>query len=131
MSGQIISRDLKKFIKEQIHSVFSLEVLLFLHGKQNRSFTASQIANRLGIEVDVAQRQLSELRSADLVATPRGVRSKYRYDPADKERASMVDQLSAAYTRQRVPILSLILAEHPNRVRGFAEAYRIIDRQDH
>ena len=126
MSRLNISQELKKFIKEQIHSVFNLEVLLLLHREQSRSFTASEVANELGIEIDVAQ-QLSELISANVLTTANGAIAKYRYTPVDKELACLVDQLAVAYAKQRVPILSMILAEHPNRIRGFAEAFRLIE----
>lgn len=125
MSGQSISQELKKFIKEQIHSVFSLEVLLLLHRMRSRSFTDSEIANELGIEIDVAQQQLSDLTSAHLLAPIDIATSKYIYQPVE-DLAFLVDQLAAAYSRQRVPILSLILAEHPDKIRGFAEAFRLI-----
>lgn len=125
MPSQNISQELKTFIKEQIHSVFSLEVLLLLHREQSRSFTASEVANELGIEIDVAQ-QLSELKSANLLGTTSAGIPKYYYAPANKELALIVDKLSVAYSKQRVPILSLILAEHPDRIRGFAEAFRLI-----
>ena len=127
MSGLNISQPLKKFIREQIHSVFSLEVLLLFHRNQHRSLTVSEVANELGIELDVAQQQLSELVSTDLLATTTGVISKYSYEPADEAVASVVDQLAVAYAKQRVPILSLILSEHPDRIRGFREAFRVIE----
>lgn len=125
MSRVNISQRLKKFIKEQIHSVFSLEVLLLLHRKESSSFTAAELANELGIETDVVQQQLSELETTDLLAKTTGATCKYRYAPVDKELASIVDQLAIAYSKQRVPILSLILTRHPDRIRGFAEAYRL------
>ena len=124
MSRVNISQDLKTFIKEHIHSVFSLEVLLLLRREQSRSFTASEVANELGIESDVAQ-QLSELTSANLVRTTNDDVTRYRYAPVDKELESLVDQLAVAYAKQRVPILSLILTEHADRIRGFVEAYRL------
>jgi hypothetical protein len=124
MSRINISQELKTFIKEQIHSVFGLEVLLLLRRQQSRSFTASEVANELGIETDVAQ-QLSELTSANLISTAHGDATRYRYAPGDKKLESLVDQLSVAYAKQRVPILSLILAEHTDPIRGFVEAYRL------
>jgi predicted transcriptional regulator len=127
MSRINISQKLKKFINEQIHSVFSLEVLLLLHRKQSRSFTASEVANELGFETEVVQQQLSALASTDLLTTSTGAISEYRYAPGDRELASLVDQLAHAYSKQRVPILSLILTRHPDRIRGFAEAYRLIE----
>lgn len=79
----------------------------------------------MGIEIDIAQQQLSELASAHLLAPIDIARSKYIYQPVE-DLAFLVDQLAAAYSRQRVPILSLILAEHPDKIRGFAEAFRLI-----
>lgn len=124
MSRVNISQELKGFIKQQIHSVFSLEVLLLLRREQHRSFTAPEVGNELGIETDVAQ-QLSELTSANLIATANGDVAKYRYAPANEKLASLVDQLASAYAKQRVPILSLILTEHADRIRGFVEAYTL------
>jgi len=124
MSRVNISQELKTFLKEHIHSVSSLEVLLLLRREQSRSLTASEVAKQLGIETDVAQ-QLSELSAAHLVCTANSDVAKYRYAPADEKLESLVDQLAAAYVKQRVPILSLILTEHADRIRGFVEAYRI------
>lgn len=124
MSRVNISQELKTFLKEHIHSVFSLEVLLLFRREQSRSFTASEIAVELGIENDVGQ-QLSELSSAHLICTTNGDVAKYRYAPVDKELESLVDQLAVAYAKQRVPILSLILTEHTDRIRAFVEAYRL------
>jgi hypothetical protein len=125
MSRQNISQELKTFIKEQIQSVFSLEVLLLFHRERSRSFTSEEIANELGIEIDVV-RHVSELISANLLVATSAGNSKYSYAPANRELASLVDQLAVAYSRKRVPILSLILAEHPDKIRGFAEAFRLI-----
>lgn len=124
MSRLNISQDLKTFVKEHIHSVFSLEVLLLLRREQSRSFTASEVANELGIENDVTP-QLLELTSAKLICTANGDGAKYRYAPVDTELESLVDHLAVAYAKQRVPILSLILTEHADRIRGFVEAYRL------
>ena len=124
MSRVNISQELKTFLKEHIHSVFSLEVLLLLRRERSRSLTAAEVAVELGIENDVAQ-QLSELSSAHLICTANNDVAKYRYAPVDERLESLVDQLAAAYAKQRVPILSLILTEHADRIRGFVEAYRL------
>ena len=124
MSRVNISKDVKTFLKGHIRSVFSLEVLLLLRREQSRSFTASEVAKELGIESDVAQ-QLSELTSANLIRRTDGDTARYRYAPVDEKLESLVDQLAVAYAKQRVPILSLILTEHADRIRGFVEAYRL------
>lgn len=121
---QYISDDLKAFIKEQIHTVFRLEVLLLLHRERSRSFTAAEVAQELGFEKDVAQEQLRSLAEANLVQ-PNADETKYRYQPANAGLESIVDELAEAYSKQRVSILSLILNDCPDRTRIFAEAFRL------
>lgn len=130
MGRQQISEDLKRFVREQIHSVFRLEVLLLLHRNQPNSLTAAEVANELGFEDDLAQEQLSALAGIGLLTQSDNEKSSYRYHPADESLGSLVDQLAVAYARQRVPILSLILAERPDRIRLFAEAFRLIRGND-
>jgi hypothetical protein len=125
MGRQHISRGLKSFVKEQVQSVFRLEVLLLLHGAQTRSFTNAEVANELGFEAEVAHEQLEALAGNRLLSRCGNDELRYRYDPTDQQAATMVDQLAMAYAKQRVPILSLILAEHSDRVRRFAEAFRV------
>ena len=126
MARQHISEGLKKFIIEQIHSVFRLEILLLLHRTQSRSFTAADVVQELCFGADVAQEQLSELVEIGLLAQSETDESHYRYDPVDQAQRSIIDELAVGYSTQRVPILSLILAKHPDRARLFAEAFRLI-----
>ena len=121
MVRQHISERLKRFIREQIQTVFRLEVLLLLHRCQYRSFTAAEVANELGIENELAQEQLAALGVTGLVVQSNVGKSKYSYHPADDELGTAVDQLAASYSKQPVPILSLILAERSDRPRVFAE----------
>ena len=86
MARQQISERLKRFIREQIQTVFRLEVLLLLHRCQYRSFTAAEVANELGIENELAQEQLAALGVTGLVVQSNVGKSKYSYHPADDER---------------------------------------------
>lgn len=95
-----------------------------------RKATAVEVANELGFEANVAQEQLAALVASELLAQSEGDESNYRYAPVDQKMATMVNQLAMAYSRQRVPILSLILTERPDRIRLFAEAFRLIRRND-
>jgi hypothetical protein len=130
MARQHISSGLKSFVKAQIQSVFRLEVLLLLHGGQTRSFTAADVANELGFEPEVAHEHLEALTRNGLLSRSGNDELKYRYDPVGQQEAIMVDELAVAYTRQRVPILSLILAPGTDRIRRFAEAFRVIRGTD-
>jgi hypothetical protein len=130
MSKPHISEELRTFIKDKIQTVLRLEVLLLLHDHQFRSFTAGEIENELGFETEATQDQLTALEAIGLVAQSTIDESQYEYRPANETLGSTVEQLAAAYSTQRVPILSVILADSSDRTRLFAEAFRIIRRND-
>lgn len=127
MTKQHISEGLKTFIREKIQTVIRLEVLLLLHQQQSRTFTAADVANELNLEKDAAKDQLTALEGVGVVVRSN---TKYKYQPLNASLRSMVEQLAAGYSRQRVPILSAILTKQPDRPRLFAEAFRIIRRND-
>jgi hypothetical protein len=116
--------------KTRIQTVLRLEVLLLLHDQQSRSFNAAQIANELGFETEATQEQLTALKTIGLAVQSTTDESQYNYHPVNATLGSKVEQLAAAYSTQRVPILSLILADNSHRPRLFAEAFRIIRRND-
>jgi hypothetical protein len=130
MSKPNISEELRTFIKDKIQTVLRLEVLLLLHDHQFRSFTAGEIAKEVGFETEATQDQLTALEAIGLVAQSTTDESQYKYQPANETLGSTVEQLAAAYSTQRVPILSVILADSSDRTRLFAEAFRIIRRND-
>lgn len=125
-----ISEDLKTFIKEHVRSVFGLEILLFLHRNEGKGFRATDVARELGFETDVAQEHLVRLYTIGLLIGSDSDSSSYCYQPADDAIRLLVDGLAVAYSKQRVPILSLILSDRKDRIRSFAEAFRLIRGSD-
>lgn len=125
-----LSKELKEFIREQIHSVVMLEVLLLLHRNQPRSLGAADLATELGIDEEVAKEQLSALVAIELIAYSEDNEPLYWYYPSDPDHASLVNDLAVAYSKQRIPVLSLILAKRPDRIRLFAEAFRLVKGND-
>jgi hypothetical protein len=97
---------------------------------KTRSFTVAEVAIELGFEKEDVNGQLTALETIGVVVVESNPdKHKYRYHPVNEALRSMVDQLAVGYSKQRVPILSVILAEHPDRPRLFAEAFRIISRK--
>lgn len=129
MFKQQISESVKRFVREQIQTVPKLEVLLLLHREQSRSFSPAEVANELGLESDTALEQLVALETIGLIETNSN-KSNYQYHPANKKLGSIVDRLAIAYPKQRVPILSAILAEEPHKVRRFVEAFKCVRSND-
>jgi len=123
MVKQQISESVKRFVREQIQTVPKLEVLLLLHREKSRPFTLAEVANELGFENDTAREQLAALEAIGLIETNFD-KSNYRYHPTNKTLGSIVNRLAVAYPKQRVLILSAILAEEPNKARRFVEAFK-------
>ena len=130
MATQHISEALKRFIKEKIQTVLRLEVLLLLHHQQSRSFTVAEVADEVGFDEEAAHDQLRSLEAIGVVAHSNSDKPTYKYHPLNATLGSIVDQLAVRYSRQRVPILSVMLAEHPDRTRLFTEAFKIIRQND-
>jgi predicted transcriptional regulator len=127
MFKQPICESVKTFVRQQIQTVPRLEVLLLLHREQSRPFTLAEVANELGFENDTALEQLTALEAIGLIETSN---DKYRYHPANPTLESIVDRLAVEYPKQRVPILSAILAEDPNKMRRFVEAFKLARGND-
>lgn len=130
MAKHHISEELRRFIKDKIQTVLRLEVLLLLHEQQSRSFTAAEIANELGFETEATQDQLAALEAIGLAKQSTSDKSRFKYRPVNETLASTVEQTAAAYSTQRVPILSLMLTDNRDRTRLFAEAFRIIAQNE-
>ena len=124
MTKQCLSEDLKRLIREKIQTVLRLELLLLLHRRQPRAFTVIEVAEELGFEKETTAHELAALEASGLVTQSKTKR--YRYHPLNAALRSMVEHLASGYSRQRVPILSVMLTDHPDRARLFAEAFRII-----
>ena len=121
-----ISEELRRFVKDQIRTVLRLEVLRLLYQHQLRSFSAAEVAQELGFEIEATQEQLTALEALGLAIQSSNGELRYQYYPVDATLGSTVEQLAVAYCTQRVPILSVILADNSERPRLFAEAFRII-----
>lgn len=130
MAKPHISEELRTFIKDKIRTVLRLELLLLLHDQQPRSFSAAEMADELGFEAEATQEQLTALETIGLATQSISDEARYQYHPAEATLGAKVDQLAVAYSTQRVPILSVILADDSDRPRLFAEAFRIITRND-
>jgi hypothetical protein len=130
MAKHQISEELRRFVKDDIRTVLGLEVLLLLHDQQPRSFSATEIAQELGFEIEDTQDQLTALEALGLAIQSTTDDSRYEYHPLNASLASTVDQLALAYSTRRIPILTVILADYSHRTRLFAEAFRIIRRND-
>jgi len=107
-----------------------LEVLLLLHDNQPKSLNALETATELGIEEEVAKEQLAALVTIEIITESAGDEPLYSYSLSDRGISNLVNELALAYSKQRIPVLSLILTKRPDRIRLFAEAFRLFKGND-
>ena len=98
-----ISARVKQLITEHVDSVMQLEVLLLLAGQGGqpvRGWTATELAQQL--RVDAAW-----------------------VDTTLRSMAATVNELAAAYADRRVTVIGLIFAKPTDKLRSFADAFRL------
>lgn len=122
---QNISEGLKSFIRDQLQTVPRLEVLILLHHRA-KGLTSAEVAAELTFEKGIVDEELAALEALNLVNHSDEKEPRYEYQPANVALQSMVDQLVLSYSKQRVPILSIILSDCPDRLRLFRDAFKVI-----
>jgi hypothetical protein len=126
-----ISPAIRDFITEQIDSVLQLEVLLLLFAHRSRAFTIDDITKELKIDANWLSAQLARLCSVGiLVCMSQSNVSTYQYQPAKRELDEIVQGLADAYAQRRVSVVSLIFNKPTDRLRHFADAFRIRKDRD-
>jgi hypothetical protein len=116
----------RNFIAEQVHSVAKLELLLMLQGKSDNAWTADAAARALYIAANPAEKLLQELQAGGLVEIEPTNPPSYRYAPRTKELAKTVADLAELYGQRRVTIITLIHSAPVDKLRTFADAFKII-----
>lgn len=118
-----IPAPLHSFIRQHIHSVLQLEVLLWLRA-QGGGWTAEEVAQELRITDDSAEVRLRDLMLRNLVAQDPTTK-RYSYAPATPELADLVAELDELYANARYTVINLIFSIPGDSARSLAEAFRI------
>ena len=132
----------KQLITEHVDSVMQLEVLLLLAGQGGqaaRGWTAAELAQQLRVDPAWVDTTLRGLAATGLVTlTDSGASGaaaaaapEFRYAPRNAELAATVNELADAYAHRRVTVIGLIFAKPTDKIRSFADAFRLRkDRSD-
>jgi predicted transcriptional regulator len=119
-----LSNELKEFIAGHVHSVIRLEVLLLLSQDPDQVWKTDAVARKLNLTSSSAKAHLNELLSQGLLMLVG--EERYRYQPASDEVTQMIRQLSKAYAKQRIAVLTMILSNPVDKVHRFTETFRMI-----
>ena len=109
-----------------------LEVLLLLAGQPGRAWSAPDLAQQLRIDAAWVEGELRGMAGRGLAAVSEGPPpAQFRYEPRSPEQAAAVAELAQAYADRRVTVIGLIYSKPVDKLRSFADAFRIRkDRSD-
>lgn len=116
---------IRRFIAENIASVAQLEVLLLLRANPERTWTAEDVARSLYTGEPLIAAQLADWATRGLLISPDGKPESYRYAPATPELGELVSGLAEAYRVRRVSVITTIYTQPVDKVRTFADAFRL------
>lgn len=115
---------MRRLIADHIDSVEQLEILLLLYQHPERSWSAESVARELRISPMSAGDRLKDMARAAILARVPGAEGEYRYAP-DAQMREAVSGLAAAYTERRVTVINLIFSKPVDKIRTFADAFRL------
>ncbi|MFO7177341.1 MAG: hypothetical protein DIU78_001465 [Pseudomonadota bacterium] len=128
MATPAIPEHIVRFIRQHIHSVLQLEMLLLLRERGGEWTTIS-----LAAELRITE-QSSDFRLRDLVLRGFLVQDPqaktYRYAPQSEELDALVAELAECYATTRYTVINLIFSVPGDSDRSLADALRIPEKKD-
>lgn len=125
MSDAVIPPRVQRFISTHIDSIEKLEVLLLMRARADREWNARDVSMELRITEASSAARLQDLTARRLLVEHEGSPLSYRYHPASPEDAQAVAELQETYNTRRVSVISFIFSKPLDKVRGFADAFRL------
>jgi hypothetical protein len=116
----------RQFIADHIDSVMQLEMLLLVAAQPQRAWTAKDLADLLRIDPAWVDSQLRAMAAGGLVTEQADPPPPaFRFEPRSAELSQAVDELARTYADRRVTVIGLIFAKPIDKIRSFADAFRI------
>lgn len=130
MSDAVIPPRVQRFISTHIDSIEKLEVLLLMRARADREWNARDVSMELRITEASAAARLQDLTARRLLVAQEGPPLSYRYRPPSSEDDQAVAELQETYNTRRVSVISFIFSKPLDKVRGFADAFRLKREKD-
>ena len=115
-------QDLFGFIREQLHSVWALELLLLMRRRPDHHWSEQELVNELRASPTLVANNLATFERGGLVAPDE--EGRYSYQPASLLLRALCDQLDEAYRERPVKVINTIVSP-PDKLQTLADAFRI------
>lgn len=133
MAQRDIPSDVMAFLQERLAGLDELEVLLLVRSDASRGWTASEIADRLGLPASSSDGALEKLCTAELLVIDGGgggAELRYAYRPVTPKLDGVVTTLADLYGDRRLEVMRILSDSALERIRSaaartFADAFVI------
>jgi predicted ArsR family transcriptional regulator len=117
-----LPQSLARFIRNEIHSVSQLEVLLLLR-ERGGQWSAVAVAEELRITPQSAELRLHDLSRRGLLKH-HGEPESFAYVPRAPQLCAQVDDLAATYAERRYAVIDLIFSVSDDSARAWTGPHR-------
>lgn len=118
-----LSQNLERFIRERLPSTEQIEIVLLLRADRERSWSAPEVAQKLGTPPESTAMRLFLLASNGVVTFDgSGGVPRYRYNAADE---TLIDELAEVYQSRPGAIHDVVGAPVRDPLRSFADAFKL------
>lgn len=115
-------QDLFGFIREQLRSVWALELLLLMRRRSDHAWTPDELVRELRASHTLVADNLTTFERAGLVRA--GEDERFTFAPVSPVLADLCEELAAAYAERPVTVINAIVSP-PDKLQGLADAFRI------
>jgi len=121
----LISKEVQRFLIENIDSIAELEALMFLRNHRDRNWRCALVADQIYSSEEVTADLLMKLTKRGILTTDEKSPESFQYGPHDQETARMVDQVAEAYAKYLVPVTNLVHRKSRRSVGDLAQAFKL------
>ena len=121
----LISKEVQRFLIENINSIAELEALMFLRNYRDRSWRCALVADQIYSSEEVTAGLLMKLTKMGILTTDEKSPESFQYRPHDQETARMVDQVAEAYAKYLIPVTNLVHKKSRRTIEDLAKAFKL------
>lgn len=113
------------FTRTHLRSIEDLQVFVACFDNRERWWDSIAMAREVGVAESVARKALDRLARGNLLDIRLTGDVRYRFGPGTQELDTQAAAFAAAYRKNPVDVVRLIVRSLPNSLRDFADAFRI------
>jgi hypothetical protein len=129
-SADDLPQRVRRFLARCVDTVEQLETILLLQRHPDRSWSAADVGEALGLSHRGVANDLEVLGSRDLLDVRLGADVRYRFSPGAPDVAADARQVAEAYRVSRGAVLAFVTARRRRSLRDFSDAFKLTEDDD-